>query len=325
MNKEDLDIIVKMRFGSHLYGTNTEESDIDIKGIFMPSREQVLMGRIPKSVTFNTKSATSDEKNTHDDVDEEYYSLHYFVNLACQGQTVALDMLHAHADVIYQKDPLWDDLVASRHLFYSKNTKSFVGYARKQAAKYGVKGSRLSDAKQVVEFLGGQPVWQTLSRVWDQLPEGEHIHKQCRHDVEGDGFRLRLYEVCGKKVQETVTVEYAHNVFKAFVDKYGERARLAEKNEGIDWKAMSHAVRAAYQVYEMLDQGTITMPRPEAEMLKFIKAGCHPYSHVSSLLEAMMDKVEASTERSSLPDHVDRVLWDEWLLKWMKDEYQTVW
>ena len=30
-------IIVKIKFGSHLYGTDNEKSDLDYKGIFLPS------------------------------------------------------------------------------------------------------------------------------------------------------------------------------------------------------------------------------------------------------------------------------------------------
>jgi hypothetical protein len=325
MRKEDLDIIVKMKFGSHLYGTSTEESDIDIKGVFMPSQEQVLLGRIPKSATFNTKTKGSDEKNTAEDVDEEYYSLHYFIDLACQGQTVALDMLHAHNDVISHRDELWKDLVENRAMFYSLNTKAFVGYARKQAARYGIKGSRLSDAKRVVEFLESMVVDQgihpptKLHECWHNLPDGEHIWKTPANYVGGKSLPA-MYEVCGRKVQETVTVEYALDVFKKFVDQYGERAKLAETNEGVDWKAMSHALRAAYQLYEMLDRSTITMPRPEAKFLLAVKQGHHPYKQVAGLLESMMDRIEDATTRSGLPEKVDRSFWDRWLMKWMVNE-----
>jgi RNA repair pathway DNA polymerase beta family len=32
-----MDLVVKMRFGSHLYGTATPESDLDLKGVYLPS------------------------------------------------------------------------------------------------------------------------------------------------------------------------------------------------------------------------------------------------------------------------------------------------
>ena len=94
---KDIDIIVKMKFGSELYGTATPESDQDFKGVFLPTKEQVLLQRVPRSLIFNTKKSTGayTVKNSSQDIDCEFYSLHYFIDLACKGETAALDMLHA--------------------------------------------------------------------------------------------------------------------------------------------------------------------------------------------------------------------------------------
>jgi len=45
-----MNIIVKMKFGSHLYGTATVDSDLDYKGVFLPSKKEVLLGKIHKSI-----------------------------------------------------------------------------------------------------------------------------------------------------------------------------------------------------------------------------------------------------------------------------------
>jgi hypothetical protein len=49
------DIILQMKHGSHLYGTNTPLSDLDIKGIFLPTIEQIFLNNIPKHITKNSK------------------------------------------------------------------------------------------------------------------------------------------------------------------------------------------------------------------------------------------------------------------------------
>ena len=41
-------IICLMKFGSHLYGTNTTDSDTDYKGVYMPTKRQILLGKCPK-------------------------------------------------------------------------------------------------------------------------------------------------------------------------------------------------------------------------------------------------------------------------------------
>ncbi|MBI4649913.1 nucleotidyltransferase domain-containing protein [Candidatus Desantisbacteria bacterium] len=146
-----LNLIVKMKFGSHLYGTSTSDSDIDYKGVFLPSKAEVLLGKIPKCHNYSSGSRT--EKNTPQDVDIEIYSLHYFINLACEGQTVALDMLHAPDSVIETGSGIWSAIVNERSRFYTRNLKSFITYARRQAGKYGIKGSRLNAVSEVLKFL----------------------------------------------------------------------------------------------------------------------------------------------------------------------------
>ena len=37
-------IITEMKFGSHLYGLNTEKSDVDWKVIFLPSMRELVFG-----------------------------------------------------------------------------------------------------------------------------------------------------------------------------------------------------------------------------------------------------------------------------------------
>ena len=315
-----MDTIVKMIFGSHLYGTNTPESDTDYKGVFMPEWSDILLNRVGKSI--NESTGTSHSKNSAADVDSEIYTLHYFIKLACEGETVALDMLHAPSDMILTGSAIWDDIVAHREHFYTKNLKAFVGYARKQAAKYGIKGSRLNDAKVVLHFLSGADHDTRLSQIWDILPEGEHIHKLLP-----DANGVHMYQVCGRKIGETATCEYAASVVQKFHDSYGERARQAAANEGIDWKAVSHAIRAAYQVKSILEHGTILFPLPQADFLKSVKSGeLHFANEVGPFLDDLMTELEQLSEKSAYPLKADRGFWDKKLIEYVSDHYrESIW
>ena len=146
-------LVVEMIFGSHLYGTDTPESDRDYKGVLLPDMDEVLLGRIPNALT--ESKGSDDIKNTVDDVDREWYSLHYFVKLGMKGETVILDMLHAPEEMILRSSPVWNQLVENRSRLYTKSLKALMGYARRQAAKYGVKGSRLNAMKSVLDVVHG--------------------------------------------------------------------------------------------------------------------------------------------------------------------------
>lgn len=148
---EDLNLIVKMKFGSHLYGTSTEDSDVDLKGVFLPTERQVLLNEVPKNYIYTTGDSSG--KNTSTDVDVELFSIHYFIQLASEGQTIALDMLHAPDEFIIEKTPIWDAIQKNKDKFYTKNLQAFIGYARSQASKYGIRAGRLGNIRQVINFL----------------------------------------------------------------------------------------------------------------------------------------------------------------------------
>ena len=301
-------VIVKMIFGSHLYGTATEKSDTDYKGIFLPSRDAIILGRIPKSYSSSTGDDKS--KNSTADVDTEFYSLHYFIKLALEGQTVALDMLHASSEHIIESSELWDKIVSERDRFYTKNLKAFIGYARRQAAKYGVKGSRLDAAKKIINILSVLNSDQRLSEIWSDLPVSDHLYHMGRSP---NG--IRQYQICGKIVQETQTVEHTLKMLNRFYTNYGNRALKAAQNKGIDWKAVSHAVRAAAQVKQLLTEKTITFPLTCADLLLSIKKGEMDYlTEVVPILEGLMDEVEVLSAESTLPMVADKKYWNHFII-----------
>lgn len=299
---------MKTVYGSHLYGTSTEKSDRDYKGIFLPTKEQILLGRIPKSI--NTTPNKGKTKNTSMDVDIEIYSLHYFIELACQGQTVALDMLHAPKEMLLVSTSLWEEIVKEKDRFYTKNLKAFMGYARRQAAKYSIKGSRLNSVEEVIKFLKSMPEEKKLQDAWYKLPQGEHIHF-----VNDEKNNILQYQVVGKKFPRTVRAGYMLKILENFYEEYGARAQKAARNEGIDWKAISHAFRAAFEVEQILLNQDIKFPLPEAGFLLAVKKGELDYTtEVLPKLEMLMDKIEKLSTKSSLPAKVDRKFWDRFLI-----------
>jgi hypothetical protein len=157
-------------------------------------------------------------------------------------------------DLIVNTD-IWKHIVKNREKFYTKNLSSFINYARRQASKYGIKGSRLNAVSQVISVFEKLDENNKLKDIWDMLP----INEYC-HDVGLNPNGVRQYQVCGKTFQETVSIGYVLPILRNFYNEYGHRAKLAAENKNIDWKAISHALRAAIQTKEILVNGTITFP-----------------------------------------------------------------
>jgi len=248
-----MDLIVKMTFGAHLYGTATETSDVDYRGVFLPSRREILLGRIQKSRRFSTGDDFS--RNAAGDVDEDIYSLHHFIRMACDGQIVAMDMLHAPEQALIVSTDTWRTIVKERGRFYTRRLGAFAEYALRQTAKYGIRGSRLDAAATVLSLLRPQPPGRKLRDIWEDLPRVAHCF-----DLGRDPQGMRQYQVCGKRFQESVRVGHVIPILEKFYDDYGQRARLAAQNKEIDWKAVSHALRAAIQTREIdaLDPGNLS-------------------------------------------------------------------
>ena len=312
--------IVQMKFGSHLYGTSTPESDTDFKGIYLPPLRDCILGTVSKNITTNTHKGGG--KNTAEDIDSETFSLQEFIRLACKGETVAIDMLHAPADMIHTTSPVWEFLQKHRHLFYTKNMTAFLGYCRKQASKYGVKGSRLDAIRQVIYYLKNRHA-ETSLQVWWKDSDSTLVAPrlpviQGLADYETDvTSTIPLYVVCGRKFQATCKVGYVLDALMKIESTYGERARLAELNEGIDWKAVSHAFRVCYQLKHIYTEGELVFPLKECNFLRDIKTGKYHFKNdsIGSKLGVLTDEVCALAEKSTYPQKTDLAFWQDWIVQ----------
>ncbi len=324
-----MDLICKMVFGSHLYGLQTPSSDKDYKGIYLPTRDELLLGKYAKSI--NQSTGNDKTKNTKDDVDIEIFSLPYFIELACKGETVALDMLHGNNILIRDCDAskpnlsfIWEDLKVKRKLFYTKDMKSYIGYARKQANKYGIKGSRMESVEKVINYLlyNCSPEYRyntTIRQIASKLPTSEYVRHVTMDDPKNG--QLKFYEICGRKYQDTLSLEQLLNHAQSIYNEYGDRARQAKNDEGIDWKAISHALRASYQMRDILKEGDFEYPLKETEFLLKVKTGeLNFINEVQPEIDSVIAEVEKLAEESSLPKTVDRNYWDRWLLN-VYEEY----
>lgn len=323
------DLVVVMKFGSHLYGTNTPESDTDYKGIYIPELSDVIMGNIPKaSKTMST--GKKEGKNTHEDIDLEMFHLKGFLKLCEEGQVCALDMLFAPDDMILYKSPVWDEIIKNRDKLLHKKVTAFIGYCRKQTAKYGIKGSRLDALDKAIEVFSVKEPKEQLCKfqrellvLTNQYPEffefGELENAQRNIGGGGikDNWATQYFTFADRKFMLNSKAKDTLSVLMKIKKAYGDRAKLAQDSKGVDWKAVSHAVRVCYQAEELLRTGHITMPLKEAEFIKKIKQGGLRYINIAMLLEEFMDAIKDLKETSSLPEEPDR----EWMKEFCINSY----
>jgi predicted nucleotidyltransferase len=78
-------IVILSVSGSNMYGTANENSDEDYLGVFMPTKDDILMNSVKKQVHLPKESG----------LDLQMWSIYYFLKLALQGETMAIDLLHS--------------------------------------------------------------------------------------------------------------------------------------------------------------------------------------------------------------------------------------
>lgn len=294
-------MVVEMQFGSHVYGTNTPNSDLDVKGIYVPKGEDILLQRVKNTIVLSTKKVKT-ARNESGDIDSEIFSLQKYLELLLEGQTVAMDMLFTPKNFYRSKpSPTWELIQTEKHRFIHKGYSAFAVYCRQQANKYGIKGSRINAVRNTLELLKTVPGDVRLSEFEDKLSEltkAEHIEfVNCK--APNGGIEKHL-EVCNRKIPMHAKAKFAIEVFQRIFDQYGHRALLAEKHQGIDWKALMHAVRICGQSKELLLTGGIEFPRPDRAYLLEIRKGERPYKEVAEKIEDGLLEMESASLRSTL-------------------------
>lgn len=293
-------------FGSRLYGTHTEESDHDFYGIFLPSIKDLALNKIKKHFRFSTGS--NSEKNSKEDIDIQLMSLQYWLlSLVKKGDTVGLDLFFSHTNkeaVIYQ-DQIMDLLFMSPELLINSEevvNSSYVRYAMSQARRYGIKGTKLNILMNLEKWLNEVDKTQVLNLEKDSL---ETIVDSILKRFEDDQYlttkeldnNIKAIQLCGKYYPYHIKIGYFIKCVKDVVNNYGKRAKQAQQNEGIDWKAISHALRAIYQAQMLSSEGVITFPFKDSvrEALLDIKQGKKDWSEVSKEIEKGIEKVDNLT------------------------------
>jgi hypothetical protein len=312
-------VLAKMQFGSQLYGTATASSDTDIKTVYVPAARDILLQRATQN-TRHGRAKAPNERNVATDIDAEDVPVQNFLRLLADGHPTMLDMLFAPAaNMLAIPDPVWHEIVTQRERIVTRRAVRFINYCRTQAKRYGIRGSRLWELRMTIEWLEKMIVLHgeharlgiagEAMQPWLAARSFAFTEIVTRQSAKGESL-LHL-RCCDKMMPLTASLRSTRAVFCRQFDLYGERARQAETNEGVDWKAVGHAVRLGEQACEFLTTGFVTFPRPNAADLLAIRQGQVSYHTVATRIEALFDDIQRAAEASSLRDEPDQAFIDE--------------
>ena len=290
--------------GSYAYGTNKEGSDIDIRGIALNSKSDILAGTVDKF-----------EQVTETNTDTVIYSLNKIVNLLLNVNPNTIEMLGLDPDqYIYLSDE-GKMLVDNAHLFLSKKcAHSFGGYANSQLYRLNQKSAHsMSQAGLEQHILKTMEFMQTdFTKRYPTMPEDSiklYIDKSAQEGMDTEIFmdvnlnHYPLRDYCGMWNElKNVTSEYT---------RLGKRNSKAIEHDKIG-KHMMHLVRLYLMCFDILERGEIVTYRAkEHDFLMDIRNGKylddedHPIAEFYDIVDELENKLEYWKEHTELPANPD--------------------
>jgi len=134
----DCKLIFFCKSGSHLYKLNTEKSDEDYVGVFIPSLKYYFGNKSIDFIdTFSLKSKDNNNKNTSNGIDVSLYSINKFVNILTKCNPNILELLFVNnCDILYNTE-IFNKILDNRNLFLNRTNiyKAFYNYAKSQKKK----------------------------------------------------------------------------------------------------------------------------------------------------------------------------------------------
>lgn len=102
---------------------------------------------------------------------------------------------------------------------------------------------------------------------------------------------------------------FADDQFKRLTGEKG-RGKKGQRPEyigrfGYDTKAAMHGLRLLYECIELMQSGTITLPRPERDLLIAVRSGSWTFEKVLTHAQRLFKDVEDSVKNSRLPETVN--------------------
>ena len=304
-------LIYLSKSGSKLYGTDTPESDSDYKGVFIPSKEDMLIGKAKHHISYNTSN--QNQKNTKNDIDIELKSVHTFLNELSNGDTGAYDLAFSYTNknaVLVCEPEMMMFHENIKKFYHPKNIKNFIGFAYSQAKKYSVKGDKVVLLDKIISYLESHEEQFRGKRIMDfqdDFLKNFNDDKSCYAFKDEFNTYIQLFE---KKYVVNNKYEYFIERVRETRNSYGRRAEEVAKKvlagcPSADWKALSHAYRCAYEAFILIYYGRIDFPLERRDIIKDIKLGVFNLEKVTKMIDFALRYLDVFMQESNIEDKYD--------------------
>jgi hypothetical protein len=294
--------------GSRLHGTSTPSSDTDVKGIYVPSLDSTIAQDYPGVVSINTNE---EGKNSKEDIDIELFSVKEFIYLLGRGELNMIELLFSMKSEFKLFETEASKIFLENYEgFLVNKTLAFTGFAMKQASKYSVKGDRVEELEKVISVLENLSDKMTKKELKSKkLKEFRDIFREefssFRYVKEEEREEGSYLIILNRLHNYENTIGHTLKLLNGVLSNYGARAQKA-KGIGIDYKAVSHAIRALEEAIELLKTKNIDFPLRNSEYLRSVKMGELSIEETSVKTEELYMELESVSSENDFPLQLDQ-------------------
>lgn len=296
-------IILLTLGGSHAYGMDKEYSDVDVRGISLNSKPDILLG-------------TDFEQVVDVDTDTTIYSFNKMIRLLMSNNPNTIEQLGCSPQHYFYLSEIGKELLDNRKMFLSQICiHTFGNYASSQLRRMSNKAARLVSQAE------------NESYILKSIDNARYEFKNRYYHFEDDND-LKLY--IDKSAQEGydseifMDVRLNHyplrdwtgmwNEMKTIVSSYNKFGRRNEKAVAHDklGKHMAHLIRLYMMCIDILEKEEIvTYREKERDLLMSIRNGEYldenrqPIPEFYDLLNEYEKRFEYAKNNTSLPEKPD--------------------
>lgn len=295
--------IVLLGFGgSYAYGTNNENSDIDIRGIAINSKRNILTGN-------------DFEQVVDTDTDTTIYSFDKMIKLLCNCNPNVCEILGLKPEHYLYLSDVGKLLLEHKDLFLSKRAiYTFGSYANSQLRRLENKSARLvSQSQQEQHILKSiEHASVDFRERYCDMPEDAitlYIDKSEQEDYDTEIFcdvTLKHYPLRDYKGM----LSDMGTIIKSY-SKIGKRNEKAIEHNKLG-KHMMHLVRLYLMAFDILEKGEINTYRDkEHDFLMKIRNGGYldenrqPIKEFYEIVDEYENRLDRLKTTTDLPETVD--------------------
>jgi len=304
--------IFKCITGSHLYGTNTQNSDKDYLGIFIPDKEYVFGLNSIYELNESIVDKLENGKNSSNAIDCKLYEIRNFVKLALQNNPNIVELFFIPENKILEKTGEMNLILQyTNDILYNGVYDRFMGYAVSQKHKMIIKPNNYNDllsCKNWLETLDNK----SLSKAIIEL----------KYDNKQNFIKFNdTYAVIGDlNIQLHVKLSKIYSMITDRINKASHRTNMFT-TYGYDTKFASHVIRLLEEGIQLLNTGKIEFPLVNGELITDIKLGKYKISEVFELIEQYENKMRIVRENSILPKKANFNKVNEMLINLLEKYY----